>query len=134
MNNIKNEQSGFTLVELVIAVALVGVLSIVAIPKITGVSDDARQASVNGVAFSLGEASKRNYMIRGADNANGFAVIDCEDTLEGLEDAALPAGFALKTPAATIDVVTLLVPAQPCVVETTTTPKQEASYPTYGIL
>lgn len=134
MNNIKNEQSGFTLVELVIAVALVGVLSIVAIPKITGVSDDARQASVNGVAFSLAESSKRNYMIRGANDANGFEVLDCEDTVAGLENEALPAGFQLKgAGASSVALTTSTATIGECTVETTTTPKKEATFVTYGI-
>jgi prepilin-type N-terminal cleavage/methylation domain-containing protein len=135
MSNIKNEQSGFTLVELVIAVALVGVLSIVAIPKITGVSDDARQASVNGVAFSLAESSKRNYMIRGANNANGFEVINCDDPVEGLEGNTLPAGFALV--AGSSSALVTLAEANTvltlCSIETTTTPKKTATYITYGI-
>jgi prepilin-type N-terminal cleavage/methylation domain-containing protein len=133
MSNIKNEQSGFTLVELVIAVALVGVLSIVAIPKITGVSDDARQASVNGVAFSLAEASKRNYMIRGANNVNGFAVLICSDTLKSLENDAVPTGFALKDGTATVTLTTDTASQGACTVETTTTPKKEATYIAYGI-
>jgi len=135
MNNIKNEQSGFTLVELVIAVALVGVLSIVAIPKITGVSDDARQASVNGVAFSLAEASKRNYMIRGADNANGFPVLMCDDPVEGLEGNTLPAGFALVDGSESAAVTLAIIGATLtlCEIETTTTPKKTATYITYGI-
>jgi prepilin-type N-terminal cleavage/methylation domain-containing protein len=135
MSNIKNEQSGFTLVELVIAVALVGVLSIVAIPKITGVSDDARQASVNGVAFSLAESSKRNYMIRGADNANGFAVLFCDDPLAGLEGGALPTGFALVagSDAAAVTLAEEDATLTLCEIETTTTPKKTMTYITYGI-
>jgi prepilin-type N-terminal cleavage/methylation domain-containing protein len=135
MNNIKNEQSGFTLVELVIAVALVGVLSIVAIPKITGVSDDARQASVNGVAFSLGESSKRNYMIRGANNVNGFPVLMCDDPVEGLEGNTLPTGFALVagSSSSSVTLATLGATLTLCSIETTTTPKKTATYITYGI-
>jgi prepilin-type N-terminal cleavage/methylation domain-containing protein len=133
MNNIKNEQSGFTLVELVIAVALVGVLSIVAIPKITGVSDDARQASVDGVAYSLAEASKRNYMIRGANNLNGFAVTECSHTLLSLENETVPTGFALKDGTASVALTTDLASQGACTVETTTTPKKEATYIVYGI-
>jgi prepilin-type N-terminal cleavage/methylation domain-containing protein len=135
MSNIKNEQSGFTLVELVIAVALVGVLSIVAIPKITGVSDDARQASVNGVAFSLAESSKRNYMIRGADNSKGFEVTKCDDPVEGLEGNTLPAGFALVagSSAAAVELAIIGTTLTECEIETTTTPKKTATYKTYGI-
>jgi prepilin-type N-terminal cleavage/methylation domain-containing protein len=133
MNNIKNEQSGFTLVELVIAVALVGVLSIVAIPKITGVSDDARQAAVNSVATALAESSKRNYMIRGANSANGFKVESCTETLAGLEDEALSSGFQLKSGASVIALTTDLASQGACTVETTTTPRKEAVYVVYGI-
>jgi MSHA pilin protein MshA len=127
------KEKGFTLVELVVSIALVSVLSIVALPKITGVSDDARQAAVNAVALALGEASKRNYMIRGANSANGFAVTTCLNTLSSLENEAVPTGFQLKDSAGVVTLTTDLASQGSCTVETTTLPKKEAAYIVYGI-
>jgi len=127
----KNIQKGFTLVELVIAVALVGVLSVVAIPKITGVSDDARVAALKGVAGALSSASVRNYAIRGANNANGYEVTQCEDVVDILEGGVLPQGFEL---AGTDGVDPVAAEAKvECTLSTTTTPVQTTTYTAYGI-
>ncbi|MGK0258399.1 MAG: MSHA pilin protein MshA [Candidatus Azotimanducaceae bacterium] len=133
MKNIKNEQSGFTLVELVIAVALVGVLSTVAIPKIIGVSDDARQAALNGVAAALTASSTCNYAIRGANNANVVAVLTCAAALATLEGGAFPAGFEFDSDSGDGDVLVAADTAVDCTISTTTTPVLTVDFKAYGI-
>ena len=53
--------AGFTLIELVVVIVLLGILAAVAVPKFTDLSGDARQAAVNGVAGSLTSGSTSNY-------------------------------------------------------------------------
>lgn len=47
-------QSGFTIIELVVVIALLGILSAVALPRFIDVTQDARRAAVSGAAGGLG--------------------------------------------------------------------------------
>lgn len=57
----KNVQRGFTLIELVVVIVLVGILAAVAIPKFVDLKGDAALAASNGVAGALASASAINY-------------------------------------------------------------------------
>lgn len=51
MNNIKNK--GFTLIELVVVIVILGILSVVALPKFINLTDDSRKAVMEGLAASI---------------------------------------------------------------------------------
>ncbi|MDK2847481.1 MAG: hypothetical protein PWP34_834 [Desulfuromonadales bacterium] len=54
-------QSGFTLIELVVVIVVLGILAAVAVPKFVDLQGDAREAAVKGVAGNLASASALNY-------------------------------------------------------------------------
>ena len=81
----QRRSSGFTLVELVVVVSIVGVLAAVATPKLLDVGKSARQTSLDAVAAQLGSGSVGNYTKRAAEGeGGGVSVRTCaqaEDTL-----------------------------------------------------
>ncbi len=53
----KRQQAGFTLIELVVVIIILGILAAVALPKFMGLSTDARVSVVNGMSGSVTEAA-----------------------------------------------------------------------------
>jgi len=94
----KQVQRGFTLIELVMVIVILGILAAVAIPKFVDLKGDAAQAAVDGVAGGLSSASAINYAARSAKATNGNAVANCTDVATSLQ-GGLPASYVITAAA-----------------------------------
>lgn len=67
-------QSGFTLIELITVVVILGVLAAFAIPRFTGLESSARFASINGAAGSLRSGAALAKALYVANGSTGTTI------------------------------------------------------------
>jgi MSHA pilin protein MshA len=65
------KQSGFTLIELVIVIIILGILAATAVPKFVDLQGDARQAAMKGVKGALEGAATLTYSRAAIDGVEG---------------------------------------------------------------
>jgi len=91
------EESGFTLIELVVVIVILGILAATALPKFVDLTGDAEQAAVKGVAGAVSSAASVNYAASKVGNAGAATVNSCDDMI------GLVQGVTLQTTASTND-------------------------------
>lgn len=71
INKILKSKKGFTLIELVVVIAVLGMIAVVAVPKIAGITDKAKTNSDAQTIAILNEAVERYVAESGDDDLEG---------------------------------------------------------------
>lgn len=104
-----SNQKGFTLIEIIAVLVILGILAAVAIPKYQDLQHDAQQNATIGMAGHAASAAALNYSASLLNTSKAVPVETCaqiEDTMDG----GLPTGYSLDGTINTADGCTMSGP------------------------
>jgi len=86
------QQQGFTLIELVVVIVLLGILAAAATARFQDLATEAEQAAVEGIAAEIASGSAINFAAAQLGASTAVSLLDCANANDVLQQN-LPTGY-----------------------------------------